>query len=325
MPESQFIPPGSYQGALKQAYTTGLLTGSYFQRPVGRRWFVDGSNTTERGSDSNSGRTWEDPFLTMARVFEVCDTYDRIYLMGVIKEQLVSPVGVYDVVIEGVASLRQATDSGVATGGGSSWLAPASPTAATALLELIQAGWVITGVQFAPVASSPCIQITRAAASGSTPEKDGSHAIIVGNKFVGGGSSGQGVKLKNGGYNVTIDQNEFESLTGTAIVSDGTGVSVPLEIKIRRNRFNNNTNSIAISSNEGTIQENIIRQAADDANNKVNLISVSAQGEKNMVIGNVFSDAAANVTIAKGYKPGTSDVWRNYVTDAADAVVTVPA
>jgi hypothetical protein len=70
--------------------------------------------------------------------------------------------------------------------------------------------------------------------------------------------------------------------------------------------------------------DNVINQALNDANNKVNLVAVAAQGNLNQVINNIFSDVAANVTIAKGYKPGANDQWRNYVDGTAAYIVAVP-
>ena len=51
----------------------------------------------------------------------------------------------------------------------------------------------------------------------------------------------------------------------------------------------------------------------------------TADGTINRVVDNTFADASGNVTIAKGYKPSTGDVWRNKTTDTADDIVTVPA
>jgi len=80
-----------------------------------------------------------------------------------------------------------------------------------------------------------------------------------------------------------------------------------------------------MSSSQGLFWRNIINQAANDANFKMNLVAVAGQGDLNQVLENYFSDVAANVTIAKGYKPGATDVWRNFVTDVAAYIVTVPA
>lgn len=303
---------------MKRFRTQGGFSDANPAGSFGRKWYVD----TINGVDSNAGSSWDAAFRTMAKAFQVLDSHDQIILSGVVKEQLIGPAGVFDIKIVGAGNRpRQATSSGTPTGGGSCWLPPASPTATTALLKLIEQAWQIENIQFVPHTSSSCITIQR---EGSVPEKDGSHAIIRGCRLVGGSSS-NGVVFKDGGYNCVIEDCEFESLAGTAILSDGTGVDVVTQAKILGNRFSGCTNSIAISSKEGRIIGNVIRQTANDTANKVNLISVSGQGEKNMVLENYFSDATANVTIAKGYKPGTSDVWRNYVTDAADPIITVPA
>jgi hypothetical protein len=248
---------------------------------------------------------------------------DLIYLSGVLQEQATAPTGVFDVTIMGAANRpRQATDGGVPTGGGASWLAPASPVALTPLLTLREQGWRIENIQFAPVASSACIRLSRAE---TVALKDASHAEIVGCYFVGGGASGIGIEDVGGCSRVLIEDCRFELLTGTAIKGISTGIAVPLGWRITKNRFNTNTNAIAMSLTEGLVDSNFFRQTANDSNNKVNLVAVAAQGSLNQVYDNLFSDAVANITIAKGYKPGTTDVWRNWATDTAAYIVAVPA
>jgi len=154
---------------------------------------------------------------------------------------------------------------------------------------------------------------------------DGSHATFSECYFVGGGASGIGIEDVGGCSRVLVENCRFELLTGTAIKGISTGIAIPSGWRITRNRFNANTNAIAMSLTEGLVDYNNIRQTANTADNKVNLVAVAAQGSLNQVIRNTFPDVAANVTIAKGYKPGTTDVWRNWVTDTAADIVAVPA
>lgn len=264
-------------------------------------------------------------FTTFTALSTHLRSRDVIILGGVLREQAVAPLDVYDVTIIGAANLpRQSTSGGVPTGGGATWMPPASgAAAATPLLELRAQGWVIRNIEFTPHTNSAAIRLTRSA---SVDTIDPSHAQFQGCYFAANGGSGQiGIEDNGGASRVEIEDCRFEGLTGTAILSLNTSAAVPLGWRIRRNLFLRNTNSISISSTQGLIDWNIFNQAADDANDKINLVEVAGQGSLNMVLKNTFSDAAANVTIAKGYKPGTTDVWRNWVTDAADEVVTVPA
>ena len=104
-----------------------------------------------------------------------------------------------------------------------------------------------------------------------------------------------------------------------------TAADNPTGWRITRNRFNGNTNAIAINLKEGLIDWNMIRQTANDTNFKINMNAAGTIGSFNQVLHNIFSDVVADVTIAKGYKPGTSDVWRNWGTGAADEIIVVPA
>jgi len=248
---------------------------------------------------------------------------DIIYLSGVLREQAVAPLNVYDVLVVGAANTpRQATSGGVPTGGGATWMPPLSPVATTPLIELRAAGWAFENIEFTPVNASAAIRLTRSAVIDTI---DASHFRASGCYFASnGGTTQNGIEDNGGSSRVLIEDCRFESLAGTAILSLNTAAAIPFGWRITRNRFNNNTNCIAISSTEGLVDWNYIRQTANTAANKVNLVSVAAQGSLNQVIKNIFPDATANVVIAKGYKPGTTDVWRNWVTDAADEVVAVP-
>jgi hypothetical protein len=263
-------------------------------------------------------------FTTFADLKPNLQSRDVILLSGVLREQAVAPDGIFDVSIIGASNRpRQATSGGVPTGGGACWLPPASgAVASTPLLELTRQGWHIENIEFTPHTSSAGIRLTRSA---SVDLIDAGHVEIVDCFFGSNGGSGQiGIEDNGGCGFCLIQNNRFQSLT-TALKGLNTAAAVPQMWQILNNYFNGNTNAIGMSLTESLIANNFIRQTANDTNFKVNLVAVAGQGSLNQVIDNIFPDAAANVTIAKGYKPGTTDVWRNYVTDTAAYIVTVPA
>lgn len=281
---------------------------------IGRTFFLFPQGKGPKGS-----------FATFAALSPNLRSRDVIVLGGVLREQAVAPLGVYDVTLIAAANQpRQATSGGVPTGGGATWMAPATgAVASTPLLELRAAGWKISGISFTPHNGSAGIRLTRSASVDTT---DASHTEITECWFGGNGGTTQiGIEDNGGSGFVVINGCTFQSMGGTAIKGLNTAAAVPQMWDINNNRFNGNTNAIAMSLNDGLVRYNYFRQTANDANNKVNLIAVSAQGANNQVLRNLFSDVAANVTIAKGYKPGTGDVWRNWVTDVAADIVTVPA
>jgi len=281
---------------------------------IGRPWFIFPDGNGPRGSFAN--------FTDLAPNLR---SRDIIILGGVLREQAVAPLDVYDVTIIGAANTpRQSTSGGVPTGGGATWMAPASgAVAATPLLELRAQGWSVENISFTPHTSSAAIRLTRSA---TVDTIDAGHARFSGCLFAAQGGSGQiGVEDNGGCGFITIEECRFQSLTGTAIKGLNTAAAVSRDWRITRNRFNGNTNAIGVSLTESLIDYNVIRQTANDTNFKVNLVAVAGQGSLNQVLRNLFPDVAANVTIAKGYKPGTTDVWRNWVTDTADDIVTVPA
>lgn len=263
-------------------------------------------------------------YTTFADLSNQLKSRDLILLSGVLREQAVAPLDVYDVLIVGAANRpRQATSGGVPTGGGATWMAPASgAVASTPLLELRAQGWAIENVSFTPHTSSAAIRLTRSAV---TDTIDAGHFRASNCLFAAQGGSGQiGIEDNGGCGFALIEYCRFQGLTGTALLGLNTAAAISRDWHIRYCRFNGNTNAIALSLTESLIEWNKIRQTANDTNNKVNLVAVAGQGSLNEVLRNMFPDAAANVTIAKGYKPGTTDVWRNWVTDTAADIVTNP-
>ena len=263
-------------------------------------------------------------FATFTALKPHLKTRDLIILSGVLREQAVCPVGVKDVTVLGACNeLRQATSDGVPNGGGACWLAPTSPAATTPLIRVIEQGWSFENIQFAPVAASACITFDRRETA-AIP--DSSHGAVRNCYFTTGGASGFGVELIEVKKTV-IEDCLFEALTGasgTAIKGTaGSGIAAKSHLLIRRNRFVLNINDIDIPSTDYSL----ITQNVFFSTNPIEAgirIKLSGSTGRNRVLLNQFSDVAADVTIAKGYTPGTNDVWNNYVAGTAALIVTVP-
>lgn len=297
------MPPNNTAAAVRDLRNAATLVGSI--------WYVD----TINGRDSNSGRSpgSAGALKTVAKAFTKISSYDVISVAGVVKEQLVAPLGVFDVSLIGAGTRpRQATASGVPTGGGACWLSPASPTAATALLELVEQGWWLENILFSPVAASPCIQLTRAE---TVSHPDPSHATIRGCRFAGGGAGGIGIQDSGGCHNVEIAECVFQSLSGTAVKGiAGAGIATPLMNRYRDNYFNQCANNIDIGASHSEFLRNRMIHTTTLK------LKISAGGF-NMVIDNVFEDVLADIDIAHGYTGISTDVWRNFSKDTADELV----
>jgi hypothetical protein len=293
----------SARGGLAVANSAGV---------IGRTWYVD----TINGSNAHTGLAPDQAFATVAKAFANIASYDVVVIAGVVKEQVVAPLGVFDVTLVGAGNRpRQATSGGVPTGGGACWLAPTSPTAATALLELIEQGWTVANMLFSPVAASPCIKLTRAE---DAVHPDPSHASILGCRFVGGGAGGIGVEDSGGVHNVAIEDCTFQSISGTAILGvAGAGIATPLMNRYARNYFNQCANNIDIGASHSEFLEN---HMIHTTTTKLKI----AAGGYNTVLKNSFEDTAANIVHAHGYFGIATDAWRNYTSDTAADAVAVP-
>lgn len=263
-------------------------------------------------------------FTTFAALAPHLRSRDIILFSGVLREQAMTPVGVFDVAVVGAANRpRQATSGGVPTGGGASWLAPTSPTAATALIQVIEQGWHFENIQFAPVAASDCIRFRRMETA-TIP--DGSHGVVKGCYFSTGGAGGHGINVGEC-TRIVIEECEFQALgTGTAIrnSADG-GIMSPTYAHIRKNKFmRGNAGDIICALGNSLIEENVFYSVfGTEGGFRIDLNGGTAG---NRIINNWFADATAQYAIAGGFRgAGAGDIWRNWVSDAADPILTDPA
>lgn len=250
---------------------------------------------------------------------------DIVLFGGVLREEAVAPVDIHDVLIYGCANRpRQATDSGVPTGGGASWLPPTTPTAATPLIALTKnIGWQFENIQFNPTAAvtSPAILLARSASTEAGQTK------IKNCLFLGGGANQVGVEDQGGNGFVVIEDSEF-ILVACAIKLRAIVTGIPGWWRIERNFFSHNTNDILMSLHASLIKDNVFQTAGAGAVNKV--ISTKSQGDggagnsENIVIMNHFNNLQANIQNSNGYDGCATDVWRNYSNDTPAMTVGVP-
>lgn len=316
---AQFPSGANLWAGVKAFNERGGFVNGLIPSVVGKTWYVNANDDDSKGVvgyDGNSGLSPLTPFATVARALEFVQSYDTIVVDGVIKEQVVAPLGVFDVRVIGAANLpRQATSGGVATGGGAYWTSPTNPTAATALLELIEQGWYISNICFNPVANSPAIQATRAE---DAVHPDPSHLLIDSCYFVGGGAGQIGYQDSGGCFHVEIRNSIFKSLATAIKGIAGAGIADPLMNAYMDNYFLQNTNDIVIGCSYGRIQRNVFKTTTTQ---KVDLTA----GGHEIVTLNFFDDNAADIDPAHGYTGSATGTWLNYVLNQAALQVGQPA
>lgn len=297
--------------------------------------FVD----TVNGTTNASGLGWD---RALSTVEGACDRLDspkffssifarnaRIWVIGDVREQFTAPLGVYGVKVIGASAgrPRHSTSGGtVVDGNGTSWRQSASAEGRS-LLAIHEQGWEFHNILFVPESGYSAINLRRAE---DATDPDASHAVFKGCKFISGGTRvGYGLEDVGGAYHVTVEDCEFFNLE-FGWKQTSVGVDSPTAHVWRRNVFSGNKTDVAMNAKNCLFQGNFFTTVyhATTHPTTLNLASTADAGvatAKNMVVENYFADAAADVTIAKGYKPATGDIWRNYVADTAADIVTVPA
>lgn len=298
------------------SYGIPLPTSGAFPSNGYTHWFVHGN----LGNDGNTGTSWDAALKTMARAFELIGSGDVIHLLGNIREQLVTPVGIFDVTIVGEGTVLRHADSFATNSGwraAATWRAPSSPTSGQALLRIQQQGWQILNILWAgfTTGTPASIELVRNADSGDD-ERDASHTRIAGCRFAGGSI---GIRLGFASYTENLFDNHIEGNIFndcvTAIKLTAGGAYRQL---IRDNVFEANTNHIVAALTQSTIWDNIFQDHTTDA------INLTSGGGLNVITKNYLSGTYSSVG---GYtRSNANDEWAgNFNTLSGGITVSDPA
>lgn len=261
------------------------------------------------GSNSNPGTSQDAPLATITQALAMAQNGAIISIFGVFKEHCTTRLGLQDVTIVGLANTpRQATTSGVANGGGATWLSASGGT--TALLTVQGQGFTVRNIFFNNSATAaPCIDLVTV---GDPPaEADAAHFLADGCIFTG---SDNGLDATDGTNFVRLMNCTFFGFSGSgdiAINATG-GVGTLLDWRIVGCKFFNNAANITAALSHGTIQYCVFENGT--ASN-INLTNGTAP---NTVTNNTFNIAAADFDPAGGTTGVTGDVWSNTLTDAIE-------
>lgn len=285
--------------------------GKMITTPFGRTWFVNANSTIPNagwaaGSNGNSGTSPLSPFLTMARAFQSVGSGDVINFIGKITEQLVTPVQVFDVWINGCGLRPRHADSTPAGGqyGAAQWAPPASGgTAAQATLRVLQQGWRFTNFLWTAIdVNAACLEIVRNAGA-SDAERDASHTSVLGCRF-----SGTGIGIRGGvagtfteiPYNVEVGGCQFDNMTYAMRAAIACN-----QWNIHDNVFGPNTNQIIMLLQNSLIKNNSIGPFTASGNSGG--IDLNGGAGLNQVTGNNLS---GTYSIAGGYRvANANDNW----------------
>ena len=281
----------------------GLYDAGY-----GRNWYVD----AKVGSDGNSGKSRERPFLTMAKAISLVDSGDTIFFRGKVREQVSAVTGVSDVTIIGATNKPRHADDhtesdGVRGSSGATWMAPASgATALTPLLTVKGQGWRFINFLFASaVTDSPAVKLDKNQLSGDS-EIDGGHAEFYNMRF---DANPIGIQVATTGF-VGIYDSYFRGNTTSGIGTTTGGGGSNGFWDIRGNRFMDNGTHILAPLVQSTILGNVSGKFTTKGFDLTN-------GSYNAVHGNYLSG-----DYDAGYVAGDNDDWAgNYSMDVSSAEV----
>lgn len=255
------------------------------------------------------------PYATMAAAFSSPKATHGVVvgLEGVLREQFTAPLGVNNCTIIGAINgvPRQATTSGVANGGGATWLAPSSPVTSQALIRVQAQGWVLAGIYFnsAGITTNGCIEPHTV---GDPPlEADGSSLLITGCVLTG---AKYGIRCPTGTNYVRIVDSEIFGFgdSGDVAISATGSIGTLLDWYVLNCKFFGNANHIIAAASRWTMKGCQFDGAATVTVDFTNGVA------PNFVQQNVFAITAANFDPAGGVTGVSGDAWSNYLIDAVE-------
>lgn len=299
-------------------------------RDIRADFYVDG----QTGFNGNEGTSPGLAFRSMSALNHPLTNYRRlvnhnqpitIAVAGVLTEEWSTPI-VSDVTIIGAGNRpRQATTSGVANGGGATWLSPTSGTGA--LLTINGQAWTVKNLFFNNSATAnPCVMLTN---SGDTPLlANAEHTVLDGCVFTG---TDDGVKSTGLPNWVTIQNCTFRGFSGASDLgiayTVGAGTGTLLGWKILNNQFLGNTGHITAAFAGAEIAYNHFSYIFSGTTTTTQVVLTG--GNDNAVHHNVF-DLPFNTNLISGmFAGGTNDRWFwNYFGSAVTTTLasfSVPA
>jgi len=281
--------------------------------PNGAVYYVD----PNVGDDENDGRSWATAFDTMAAAFAVLDSGDTIVFRGKVREQLTTPVQIFDVTIIGAGNRPRHADSSPAGGeeAANTWTTPASGATTAPLCKVLQQGWRFVNILFAGPTDHACVQLYRDAGSGND-ERDAAHAEFIGCRFASGYD---GISDTGGCPDVLVQNCRFEALTHFSILGVGNIGVGQSDWKIVDNTFDGMSNGIKIAAFGCRIQNNTFTDGETPATTVV-LNTNNGGGADNFIVYNFFQTTTANFN-DPDVVGCTGDVWFNVSIDATSAGV----
>jgi hypothetical protein len=295
-----------------------MVGSSDFYHANGKKhWWVNSVVTQVQDGTSPAS-----PFATMAQAFAVVGSGDCIHFNGNVREQLVTPVGIFDVTVIGEGNRPRHADAHTGNNGytAATWRAPAAgAVVGQANVRVIQQGWRFVNILWAAGDSTAAmIEIVRNAGAGDA-ERDGSHCSIYGCRF-----SGAGVGVRSGvaglfteiAFNVEIAGNKFNACTTGISGINGNSWS------IHDNEFQGCTSVITLACQNSFIYNNVLTGFTAAANSGG--IDLNGGGGLNIVTKNYLSGTYSN---AGGYRvSNANDEWAgNFNTLAGGITVADPA
>jgi hypothetical protein len=294
---------GSFDGGLrKQINSNFSQLGSALGSPAAGTTYWADANSGNDGADGLSPAT---AFRTIAKAFTVIASGDTIRLRGKFREQLVTPVQVFDVTVIGDGTRPRHADA-TPDGGQkatATWTDPVTPTAGQALVDVRQQGWRFVNILFAANATGAAIRLYRDAGAGNL-ERDASHAEILGCRFASGLN---GISDTGGCADVLVAGNRFEALTGFCILGVGNIGVGQSDWYVRGNTFDGFTNGVKIAAFGCRVQDNTFT-AGGTPNTTVVLNMTNGGGDNNFIVANFFQTATANFNTPDVVGAAT-DVW----------------
>lgn len=295
------------------SYGCSLPDGAYMRQNGKKHWYVQGNV----GNNGNPGDSPDSPFLTMAKAFTMVGSGDTIHFTGNIKEQLSTPVGIFDVTIVGEGNRPRHADAHTGNNGyySATWKSPSSPAAATPLLKIRQQGWRLVNILFSCPADAAGVQLFRDGGAGDL-ERDASHAHIIGCRFDGGQNH---IEQSGGCAFVTIEGCLFRGSTAASLKDTaGAGIGTLLCWRIFGNHFHNNESHLVLALSGSEVAHNsfgLFTTMSVDLNNGPTA---------NVLFGNAFS---GTYSIVGGYRKAVAgDSWGgNYNVIAGGVTAAVPA